>query len=354
MFNGFDVSFLCLLFSEPRTPPPPPPRGIASDTHAPRTARTQRISDLLHTTDITILLATLRLALRLAPQYSSYNSSLSWIPFSEKRLLSLAQPWGTRENGIDLMEIAQAWTARGPARTARAGVAVLPQGGQGDHGCRRRHERRQAQVGELYDGSRGGRSDRFHEGGSVNAGAPSTNRLLRAAPPDPDSRDRAFELGPSSQHPEHPRGRYHFEQRQSARGSHDPPPAKLADVDQVDGRHPARLDRGAPSPRGGPPRPLAAHPHRPGAVLHGFDRAAPPPDRSLARPRGLCARSMRAKSSSTSRTSSPRSSSSSIPRRTSPSRSRASRCTRSRRLRTTRARRPRSRVRSTPASATES
>ncbi|GAA5993716.1 hypothetical protein JCM10908_001345 [Rhodotorula pacifica] len=66
-----------------------------------------RMNDLLHTTDIDVLLATLRLALRPAQQYSSYNSSLSSIPFSEKRLLSLAQPWGTREHGIDMMKIAQ-------------------------------------------------------------------------------------------------------------------------------------------------------------------------------------------------------------------------------------------------------
>ncbi|KAG0661269.1 hypothetical protein C6P46_004040 [Rhodotorula mucilaginosa] len=52
-----------------------------------------RISDLLHTTDITILLATLRLALRLAPQYSSYNSSLSLRKHGQLEvLLELQEP----------------------------------------------------------------------------------------------------------------------------------------------------------------------------------------------------------------------------------------------------------------------
>ncbi|BGP42101.1 E3 ubiquitin-protein ligase tom1 [Rhodotorula kratochvilovae] len=66
-----------------------------------------RLNDLLHTTDSAVLLATLRLALRPAQQYSSFNSSLSSIPFSERRLLHLAQPWGTREHGIEMVDLAQ-------------------------------------------------------------------------------------------------------------------------------------------------------------------------------------------------------------------------------------------------------
>ncbi|GAA5939453.1 E3 ubiquitin-protein ligase TOM1 [Sporobolomyces koalae] len=66
-----------------------------------------RINDLLHSTDVDVLLATLRLALRPAQQYSSINSSLSSIPYSDKRLLSLAQSWGTREFGIDMVDVAQ-------------------------------------------------------------------------------------------------------------------------------------------------------------------------------------------------------------------------------------------------------
>ncbi|GAA6003447.1 E3 ubiquitin-protein ligase TOM1 [Rhodotorula paludigena] len=66
-----------------------------------------RLNDLLHTTDLDVLLATLRLALRPAQQYSSVNSSLSSIPFSERRLLNLAQPWGTREHGIEMVDLAQ-------------------------------------------------------------------------------------------------------------------------------------------------------------------------------------------------------------------------------------------------------
>ncbi|GAA6006127.1 hypothetical protein JCM11491_002040 [Sporobolomyces phaffii] len=66
-----------------------------------------RINDLLQSIDVEVLLATLRLALRPAQQYSSINSSLSSIPFSDKRLLSLAQSWGSREHGIDTVDIAQ-------------------------------------------------------------------------------------------------------------------------------------------------------------------------------------------------------------------------------------------------------
>ncbi|GAA5986703.1 hypothetical protein JCM10908_003863 [Rhodotorula pacifica] len=66
-----------------------------------------RISDLLHTTDIDVLLAALRLALQPAHQSLSYKSSLSSMPFSEKRLLSPAQPWATREHSIGMMKIAQ-------------------------------------------------------------------------------------------------------------------------------------------------------------------------------------------------------------------------------------------------------
>ncbi|KPV73687.1 uncharacterized protein RHOBADRAFT_16819 [Rhodotorula graminis WP1] len=65
-----------------------------------------RLNDLLHTTDLDVLLATLRLALRPAQQYSSFNSSLSSIPYIERRLLSLAQPWGTREHGIEMVDLA--------------------------------------------------------------------------------------------------------------------------------------------------------------------------------------------------------------------------------------------------------
>lgn len=65
-----------------------------------------RLNDLLHTTDLDVLLATLRLALRPAQQYSSFNSSLSSIPYSERRLLNLAQPWGTREHGIEMVDLA--------------------------------------------------------------------------------------------------------------------------------------------------------------------------------------------------------------------------------------------------------
>ncbi|KAM0754248.1 hypothetical protein T439DRAFT_311132 [Meredithblackwellia eburnea MCA 4105] len=67
-----------------------------------------RLNDLLQTTDIQVLLATLRLSLRPAQQYSSTPSSSGISPFgiAEKRLLNLAQPWGTRDWGIDMVDLA--------------------------------------------------------------------------------------------------------------------------------------------------------------------------------------------------------------------------------------------------------
>lgn len=66
----------------------------------------QRLNDLLHTTDLSILLATLRLGLRPAQQYSSTNGGTSSFGIAEKRLLSLAQGWGTREYGLEMVDLA--------------------------------------------------------------------------------------------------------------------------------------------------------------------------------------------------------------------------------------------------------
>lgn len=67
----------------------------------------QRLNDLLQTTDVSILLATLRLSLRPAQQYSGSGSAgLTTFAISERRLLTLAQGWGTREYGLEMVDIA--------------------------------------------------------------------------------------------------------------------------------------------------------------------------------------------------------------------------------------------------------
>ncbi|KAI5477219.1 E3 ubiquitin-protein ligase HUWE1 [Pseudohyphozyma bogoriensis] len=66
-----------------------------------------RLNDLLHTTDISILLATLRLALRPAQQFSTASQNgLVTFGVSEKRLLDLAQGWGTRDYGLEMVDLA--------------------------------------------------------------------------------------------------------------------------------------------------------------------------------------------------------------------------------------------------------
>lgn len=65
----------------------------------------QRLNDLLHTTDIEILLATLRLALRPAQQYS-HASTGAHFGIADQRLLSLAQGWGTRDYGLEMVDLA--------------------------------------------------------------------------------------------------------------------------------------------------------------------------------------------------------------------------------------------------------
>lgn len=65
------------------------------------------MNDLLHTTDDSVLLATLRLGLRPAQQFSTSNQNGA-VAFgiSEKRLLNLAQGWGTRDVGLEMVDLA--------------------------------------------------------------------------------------------------------------------------------------------------------------------------------------------------------------------------------------------------------
>ncbi|KAK4052443.1 E3 ubiquitin-protein ligase tom1 [Microbotryomycetes sp. JL201] len=65
-----------------------------------------RLNDLLHTTDLDILLDTLKLALRPAQQYALTHSSSYSFGIAEKRLLSLAQGWNTREYGLEMVDLA--------------------------------------------------------------------------------------------------------------------------------------------------------------------------------------------------------------------------------------------------------
>lgn len=66
-----------------------------------------RLNQLLHTTDQQVLLATLKLALRPAQQYSTANPPTAFA-ISEQRLLTLAQGWATREHGIEMVDLAAA------------------------------------------------------------------------------------------------------------------------------------------------------------------------------------------------------------------------------------------------------
>ncbi|KAM0790628.1 hypothetical protein ACM66B_004490 [Microbotryomycetes sp. NB124-2] len=65
-----------------------------------------RLNDLLHTTDLDILLDTLKLALRPAQQFAMSHSSSYSFGIAEKRLLSLAQGWSTREYGLEMVDLA--------------------------------------------------------------------------------------------------------------------------------------------------------------------------------------------------------------------------------------------------------
>lgn len=66
---------------------------------------TQRLNDLLHTTDIEVLLATLRLSLRPAQQYSQTNAGASF-GINDQRLLNLAQGWATRQYALEMVDLA--------------------------------------------------------------------------------------------------------------------------------------------------------------------------------------------------------------------------------------------------------
>ena len=56
---------------------------------------------------MTVLLATLKLGLRPAQQYSLQNNGTSSFGIGEARLLSLAQGWSTREYGLEMVDLAQ-------------------------------------------------------------------------------------------------------------------------------------------------------------------------------------------------------------------------------------------------------
>lgn len=93
----------------PSATPPPTERTARGPAADSAFAASQRLNDLLHTTDMPVLLATLRLSLRPAQQFSSTSSLSGQSPFAvaEKRLLNLAQGWGTREYGLEMVDLAQ-------------------------------------------------------------------------------------------------------------------------------------------------------------------------------------------------------------------------------------------------------
>ena len=346
IFNGFDVSFPPrILFSRVS----PPIRPTLTPSVLPRT---QRINDLLCTTDMTVLLATLRLALRPAQQYSSYNSSLSSIPFSDKRLPSLAQPWGTREHGIDLMEIAQ------------DGQPEVPLELQEPEWQFYRKVDKATTDAAAAAGNDKPESANEMEVEAAEAAASTSTTVSTPAPP---RRTASFAPHPPTPSRETaPSGSALLSNTPNTPAvgvitSSDKPQEGLPTLDLPNcGRRYSRRSTSCwtrPRRTGSPGRTASTS-----CSASASARRCAPPIRPIgtASPSSVCSPSPSLRtlnpscprnpmSSSTSPSSSLRSPSWSFPRGTFPTRSRVSRCTRSRPLRATRARRPRSR-----ASATES
>ncbi|KAI8349558.1 hypothetical protein B0O80DRAFT_501281 [Mortierella sp. GBAus27b] len=66
----------------------------------------EQLNDLLHTRDLDVLESCLRLLLRPAQRHSAQRSGKSIFTVSQDRLLALAHPWGTKEHGQDLLQLA--------------------------------------------------------------------------------------------------------------------------------------------------------------------------------------------------------------------------------------------------------
>ncbi|KAF9927616.1 hypothetical protein FBU30_003038 [Linnemannia zychae] len=65
----------------------------------------EQLNDLLHSTDLDILESCLRLLLRPAQRHSAQRTAKSIFTVSQDRLLALAHSWGTKEHGLELIQL---------------------------------------------------------------------------------------------------------------------------------------------------------------------------------------------------------------------------------------------------------
>ncbi|KAG0347069.1 hypothetical protein BG004_000179 [Podila humilis] len=67
----------------------------------------EQLNDLLHSRDLDILEACLRLLLRPAQRHSAQRSARSIFTVSQDRLLAIAHSWGSKDFGLDLVQLAE-------------------------------------------------------------------------------------------------------------------------------------------------------------------------------------------------------------------------------------------------------
>ncbi|KAK3832797.1 MAG: hypothetical protein J3R72DRAFT_372754, partial [Linnemannia gamsii] len=65
----------------------------------------EQLNDLLHSSDLDILESCLRLLLRPAQRHSSQRNTKSIFTVSQDRLLALTHSWGTREHGLEMLQL---------------------------------------------------------------------------------------------------------------------------------------------------------------------------------------------------------------------------------------------------------
>ncbi|KAG0374801.1 hypothetical protein BGX24_009910 [Mortierella sp. AD032] len=65
----------------------------------------EQLNDLLHSSDLDILESCLRLLLRPAQRHSSQRNTKSIFTVSQDRLLALTHSWGTREHGLEMIQL---------------------------------------------------------------------------------------------------------------------------------------------------------------------------------------------------------------------------------------------------------
>ncbi|KAF9293048.1 hypothetical protein BGZ74_011879, partial [Mortierella antarctica] len=70
----------------------------------------EQLNDLLHSRDLDILEACLRLLLRPAQRHSAQRSARSIFTVSQDRLLAIAHSWGSKDYGLDLVQLAEGST----------------------------------------------------------------------------------------------------------------------------------------------------------------------------------------------------------------------------------------------------